>query len=202
MAARHRHRRSVLQDLRGRVVTALRRRLSRLAALARSRRHDRAIDDEIASHLEEAADEYVARGLSREDARRAAARDFGGITQVKEIHREMRSFTWPDQVRQDVKYALRRLIKEPGVTMVAVATLALGIGANTAVFSVVNAVLLRPLPYPAPSQLVALYSRTADEPKGSSSYPNFLDWARDSRSFTDLAAFRRRRSEPDRRRSA
>ena len=114
----------------------------------------------------------------------------------------MRWFTWPDRVRQDMKYALRRLIKEPGVTVVAVATLALGIGANTAVFSVVNAVLLRPLPYPEPGQLVALYSRTADEPNASSSYPNFLDWAHDSRSFTDLAAFRPDRSQPDRRRSA
>jgi predicted permease len=151
---------------------------------------DREIDDEIASHLEEATDEYVARGLSREEARLAAARDFGGITQAKQIHREVRSFTWPDNMRQDVKYAFRRLIKDPGFTLIAVATLALGIGVNTAVFSVVNAVLLNPLPYPEPDRLVALYSRTADTPKSSSSYPNFLDWARNNRSFSDLAAFR------------
>ena len=87
-------------------------------------------------------------------------------------------------------YALRRLIKDPGFTLIAVATLTLGIGVNTAIFSVVSAVLLNPLPYPAPDQLVALFSRTADGPRASSSYPNFLDWARNNRSFSDLAAFR------------
>ena len=171
-------------------MTWLRTLASRLAAIARWRVKDREIDDEIASHLEEATDEYVARGLSRDEARLAARRDFGGITQVKEIHREVRSLTWPDSVGQDVKYALRRLIKDPGVTLIAVATLALGIGANTAIFSVVNGVLLNPLPYAEPDRLVALYSWTAGEPRDSSSYPNFLDWAASNRSFSDLAAFR------------
>ncbi len=171
-------------------MTALRRFVSRLVAIARSRRHDREIDEEIASHLEEAADEYVARGLSPDDARRAAARDFGGVVRAKQIHREARSFTWPDQVRQDVTYSLRRLLAEPGFTLVAVATVALGIGANTAVFSVVNGVLLNPLPFPEPDRLMAVYSRTGDGQRGSSSYPNFLDWAADNRSFTELAAFR------------
>jgi predicted permease len=171
-------------------MNALRTFVGRLAAVVRSRQHDREIDDEIASHLEEAADEYVARGLSREDARLLAARDFGGITQAKEIHREVRSFTWPDDLRQDVSYSFRRLIKDPGFTLIAVATLALAVGANTAIFSVVNGVLLNPLPYPAPDQLFAVYSRTADGPRASSSYPNFLDWVRDNRSFSDLAAFR------------
>jgi predicted permease len=171
-------------------MKALRTFVSRLMAVGRSRTHDRAIDEEIASHLEEATDEYVARGLSREDARLAAARDFGGITQTKQIHREIRSFMWPDAVRQDSKYSVRRLIKDPGFTLIAVVTLALGIGVNTAVFSVVNGVLLNPLPYPEPDQLVSVYSRTADEWRGSSSYPNFLDWMRGNRSFSDLAAFR------------
>jgi len=171
-------------------VRALRSFVSRLTAVVRSRRHERALDDEIASHLEEATDEYVARGLSREDARLAATRDFGGITQAKQIHREVRAFTWPDNLRQDVKHSFRRLVKDPGFTLIAVATLALGIGVNTAIFSVVNGVLLNPLPYPASDQLVTLYSRTADGSRGSSSYPNFLDWVRNSRSFSDLAAFR------------
>ena len=148
------------------------------------------MDDEMASHLEEAADDYVARGLSREEARLAAIRDFGGIAQAKEAHREVRAITWPDDVRQDVKYAVRRLCKDRSFTLIAVATLALGIGVNTAVFSVVNGVLLNPLPYPAPDRLVAVYWRTADQPRDSSSYPNFLDWARRNSSFSHLAAYR------------
>ena len=171
-------------------MTALRRLLKRVAAMARTRSWDRAMDDEIASHLEEAADDYVARGLSREEARLAAIRDFGGIAQAKEAHREVRAITWPDDVRQDVKYAVRRLCKDRSFTLIAVATLALGIGVNTAVFSVVNGVLLNPLPYPAPDRLVAVYWRTADQPRDSSSYPNFLDWARRNSSFSHLAAYR------------
>jgi putative ABC transport system permease protein len=95
-----------------------------------------------------------------------------------------------EQLAQDAAYALRSLRRSRGFTAAAVTTLALGIGVNTAIFSVVNGVLLNPLPYPVPDQLVALYSRTADEPRASSSYPNFLDWGRDNRSFSDLAAFR------------
>ncbi len=89
-------------------MTALRRFFSRLVAVVQPRTHDREIDDEIASHLEEATDDYVARGLSREDARLVAMRDFGGITQTKQIHRDVRSFTWPGNVRRDLKYAFRR----------------------------------------------------------------------------------------------
>jgi predicted permease len=93
-------------------------------------------------------------------------------------------------VIQDLKYGLRMLAKNPGFTAVAVFTLALGIGANTALFSVVNGVLLNPLRYSEPDRLVALYSRTADFAKSSISYPNFLDWVRDNRSFSALAAYR------------
>ncbi len=91
---------------------------------------------------------------------------------------------------QDLKYGLRVLANNPGFTAVAVLTLALGIGANTAVFSVVNGVLLNPLPYPQPEQLVALYSRTAEFSHSSISYPNFLDWVRNNRTFSALAAYR------------
>jgi len=91
---------------------------------------------------------------------------------------------------QDVKYGLRMLAKNPGFTVVAIITLALGIGANTAIFSVVNGVLLNPLPFSDPDRLVALYSRTPDSPRWSISYPNFLDWVHDNRSFSDLASYR------------
>ncbi len=91
---------------------------------------------------------------------------------------------------QDLKYGFRMLARNPGFTAVAVITLALGIGANTAIFSVVSGVLLNPLPYPQPQRLVALYSRTTEFDRSSISYPNFLDWARDNRSFSALAAYR------------
>lgn len=91
---------------------------------------------------------------------------------------------------QDFRYGLRMLLKAPGFTAIAIITLALGIGANTAIFSVVNGVLLNPLPYDHPDRLVALYSGTSDFDHSSISYPNFLDWVRDNRSFSALAAFR------------
>ncbi len=91
---------------------------------------------------------------------------------------------------QDVRYGLRLHAKSPGFAAIAIITLALGIGANTALFSVVNAVLLNPLPYRQPDRLVALYSKTKEFRRSSISYPNFLDWVRDNRSFSALAAFR------------
>jgi predicted permease len=95
-----------------------------------------------------------------------------------------------ETLMQDLKYALRMLAKNRSFTMVAVLTLALGIGANTALFSVANGVLLSPLPFPAPEQLVALYAKRVSFERASISYPNFLDWQRDSRSFASMAAFR------------
>src|SRR5215472_5441416 len=91
---------------------------------------------------------------------------------------------------QDLRYGVRMLRKSPGFAAVAVITLALGIGANTAIFTVVNGVLLNPLPYPQPEQLVALYQRTPNFAEASIPYPNFLDWRRENRSFSDLAAYR------------
>jgi predicted permease len=91
---------------------------------------------------------------------------------------------------QDMRYGLRMLAKNPGFTVVALLALALGIGANTAIFSVVNGVLLRPLPYPEPERLMMIYERTKEFGRNSIAYPNYLDWRRDQRSFTDIAAFR------------
>jgi putative ABC transport system permease protein len=91
---------------------------------------------------------------------------------------------------QDIRYGMRMIAKSPGFAAVAILTLALGIGANTALFSVVNGVLLSPLPYEQPNRLVAIYTRTREFPRASISYPNFLDWVRDERSFSSMAAFR------------
>ena len=91
---------------------------------------------------------------------------------------------------QDIRYGLRVLGKNPGFTAIAILTLALGIGANTALFSVVNGVLLNPLPFPSPDQLLAVYSKTGTFQESSISYPNFLDWQKDNHSFAALSAFR------------
>ena len=156
--------------------------LRRLNALARARQHERDLDEQIASHLAEATDDYIARGLSPDEARRAALRDFGGVTQTKQVHREVRSFTWPENMRQDLHYTLRSLCKAPGFTLVVVSTLALGIGVNTAIFTLLDAVVFKPLPVPAPHELVALHENgpdgTADVNGGSGrflrfSYPRF-----------------------------
>src|SRR5881394_1352896 len=92
----------------------------------------------------------------------------------------------------DIRYAFRMMAKQPGFAVLAILAFALGIGANTAIFSVVNAVLLRPLPYPEPARLINIRERTPTFPGGSVSYPNFLDWRAAQHSFTDIALFRRR----------
>src|SRR5690349_17152942 len=95
-----------------------------------------------------------------------------------------------ESFRQDIRYALRLLAANPGFASIAILTLALGVGANTAIFSVVNGVLLNPLPYDRPDELLAIYSRTATFTRSSTSYPNFEDWSSQNRSFSALAAYR------------
>ena len=128
--------------------------LSRLWALLRSRQMDRDLDDEIASHLAEATDEYIKNGLSPDEAHRAALREFGGVTQAKDVYRQARSFTGLDDLRQDLRYTVRTLGRTPVFTVVVVLTLGLGIGANTAIFSILNGLLLRSLPVREPDRLV------------------------------------------------
>ena len=172
-------------------MTRLRIFLFRLWALVRSRQMDREIDDEIASHLAEATEEYVQQGLSPEEARRAAQRSFGGVTQTKEVYRQVRSFMWLEELPRDVRYALRTLRKSPAFTTTAAATLALAIGANTAMFSVLNAVLLRPLPYRSPEQLAMLWTEdpTQNLREGRSALWDVEQWRSQSQSFADMATF-------------
>ena len=172
-------------------MTRLRIFLFRVWALLRSRQMDREIDDEITSHLAEATEEYVQQGLSPEEARRAAQRSFGGVLQTTEVYRQARSFMWLEELSRDLRFALRTLRKSPAFTATAVATLALAIGTNTAMFSVLNAVLLRPLPYRAPEQLALLWSEdpTQGLREGRSALWDVEQWRGQSQTFADLATF-------------
>jgi predicted permease len=145
---------------------------------------------EINAHLELETERLKEQGLSEAEARMAARRAFGNVTRVEErFYESGRWLAW-DHLTQDIRFGLRMLAKNPGFAVVAALTLALGIGATTALFSVVNAVLLNPLPYWQPNRLLALYGRDATFTETSVSYPNFLDWVRGNRSFSALAAYR------------
>ena len=170
-------------------MTRLRILLFRLRALFRSRQTDREIEDEITSHLAEAAEEYEQQGLSPEEARLAARRSFGGVTQTREVYRHVGSFVWLEDLARDLRLAVRTLRRSPAFATAAAATLALAIGANTTMFSVLNAVLLRPLPYQAPEQLAMVWTEdpTQNLREGRSALWDVEQWRSQSQTFADLA---------------
>jgi predicted permease len=162
--------------------------LLRLADLFRKERRDHELDAELQSHLQFHIEDNLRLGMTTEEARRQALITLGGLDQTKESYRNGRGFPSLDSLMQDVRFGLRMLRKNPGFTTVAVLTLALGIGANTAIFSVVNGVLLAPLPYRQPDRLVAVWETDPRFPLVGASYPNFLDRQREARSFEQMAA--------------
>ncbi len=166
----------------------LRRRLARLVALFGRSRIERELDDEIAAHLELAERDARQRGLSPEAARREARLAFGGVEQIKEAHRDDRSALWLDNALKDVRYGMAALRREPGFTAVAVAVLALGIGANTAMFSVVDAVLLKPLPFPDPDRIVRVWEAPSATASNSTTTRNFVEFKTRNRTFAALSA--------------
>src|SRR5215831_10967198 len=128
-------------------------------------RRDRELDDEIANHLAMQEEEFRRSGMDANSARLAALRQFGGVTQTREAYRAQRGLPWLEIAAKDVRFALRGLRRNPGFTAAAVLSLALGIGANTAIFSLFHALMLRLLPVSRPQELVSLY-RTGGWGKG------------------------------------
>jgi hypothetical protein len=147
------------------------------------------LDEEVRGYLEMTAAEKVRCGMAPEEALREARRELGGMEQVKQNVRDIRTGVSMDTVMQDVRYAVRTLSRNPAFSLVVVLTLALGIGANTAIFTIVNGVLLKPLPYPEPDRLLMLWeSSLTDRNLGTVAPPNFYDWREQSHSFEKMAA--------------
>ncbi len=155
--------------------------------LVRRDRVERDLDDELRAYVEMATDEKRAAGVSEDQARRAALVEVGGVEQVRESVRDIRTGALVDQFRQDLYYAFRMLGRNRGLTAVAIATLALGIGANAAIFSIVDTVVLRPLPYKDPERLVKIWGSTSAEPIDNVSLPDYLD-IRDETDVFELVA--------------
>src|ERR1700733_7169810 len=165
--------------------------VAKVQALFAQNKANGEFDDELQDHLRLLTERFVRRGMSPKDAASAARCQFGNIALLQQRQRETRTFLSISIFWRDICFGARLLRKSPGFTAVAVLTLALGIGGNTAIFSIVNGVLLNPLPFPQPDRLVALHESKSNFENGSISYPNFLDWRKDNRTFSSMAVGRR-----------
>lgn len=171
-------------------MSAWRRMRGWLRAMVQRSQVDREMDAELRFHVDAYVEDLVRREVSRNEAMRRARLEFGGVEQTKEICRGQRRAHVMHSLLQDLRLGARVLRKSPGFTMIAIITLALGIGANTAIFSVVNAILLRPLPYPQPARLVQLWEAAPSHGffRNLVNPFNFLDWRDNAKSFQSMAA--------------
>jgi len=163
----------------------------RLLSLLRRRRHEREMEEEMRFHLEMQIEQNLASGMAAEEARFAARRQFGNQTWLKEASREMWSINSIETLIQDLRYGARMLLKNPGFTLVAIITLSLGIGANTTIFSLINSLLLKPIPFPQADRLALVWQSQVNNPKSRNivSAPNFWDWQRQNEVFENMAVF-------------
>jgi len=164
---------------------------TKLRALLRKSEMERELDEELRYHVEEQTEQNIRLGMNPEEARQSALKSFGGVEQAKERSRDARGVRWLEDLWQDLRYGARMLLKNPSFTFVAVITLTLGIGANTAIFSLVEALLLRPLPYAEPDRLVLLSEKGSAGERNNIPYPNFSDWRERAQSFEGMASIRK-----------
>jgi len=162
---------------------------ARLAGVFTGSRRDRELSDELEFHLQMHIDDNLRRGMSPEEARRQAVIDLGGVEQTKEIYRERRGLPMIETLLQDVRFGARMLARNLGFTVVAILTLALGIGATTAIFSVVYGVLLQPLPYCDSNRIMSVFELTSKAMRSRLADPNFNDFRDQSRSFQAIAKY-------------
>jgi predicted permease len=164
-----------------------------LLALWRKKELEDDLERELSFHLDQHAADLIANGVVPREARRLARLALGGPEQVKEQCRDARGTRWFEDLLQDLRYGVRISLKRPGFSLVAILTLMLGIGANTAIFSVLNALLLRPLPFAEADQLVMIWETQPDVRGPVGTYPDFLEWRAKTESFQGMAAFSNKR---------
>jgi macrolide transport system ATP-binding/permease protein len=163
--------------------------LRRFRNLLRRERLNREIDEEMRAHMAMRAEDNESAGMTAQEARRHARLRFGSSVAMREAAGEAGSLPRLENLIADLRYAWRQLLRYPGFSVIAIAVLAIGVGAGMAIFAFVDAVLIRPLPYRAPQQLVGMYESSAFGPHFNLSYPDYLDWKRMSRSFTAIEAY-------------
>jgi putative ABC transport system permease protein len=157
---------------------------SALRALLRRPQAERELDEELGYHIEQQTEQNIRLGMNPEEARRVALKSFGGVEQAKERSRDARGVRWLEELWQDLRYGVRMLRRKPGFTAVAVISLTLGIGANSTVFTFLNAILIQPLPYPDPERLVNLWERAPRSTSTRLVLPlNFIEWRDRAQSF-------------------